>query len=152
MPVHLLRMPPIRAESAIGAILSESSGPATTVITRSVARRAQDAHTNTPPTTPAHLFVYGSGFWGAKKGTNAPNKELTKGGRTLDDGETDGLNVKLEEDSRDALAVTDFPFIMRHTVLVRMQRFRAWCDVCGWDDSKVVLICDKICKLLHASR
>lgn len=62
VPVHLFRMPPLRTESGIGAILSLSSDPPTTAITRSVARRAQDAQTNTPPTTPAHLFMYGSGF------------------------------------------------------------------------------------------
>jgi hypothetical protein len=61
-PVHLLRMPPVRTESGIGAMLSLSSNPPTAAITRSVARRAQDAHTNTPPTTPAHLLTYGSGF------------------------------------------------------------------------------------------
>ena len=82
---------------------------------------------------------------------NVPNKKLSERGRTLDDGETDGLNVKLEEDSRDANVVTDFPLVVRHTVLVRMQRFRARCDVCGWDDSKVVLICNKICKLSHVT-
>lgn len=82
---------------------------------------------------------------------NVPNKKLSEGGRTLDDGETDGLNVKLEEDSWDANVVADFPLIVRHTVLVRMQRLRARCDVCGWDDSKVVLICNKICKLSHVT-
>lgn len=62
----------------------------------------------------------------------------------MDNSETDGLNIKLEEDSRDAHIVTDFPFIVRHTVLVRVQGFRTWCDVCCWDDSKVVLVCNKI--------
>jgi hypothetical protein len=37
----------------------------------------------------------------------------------LDDGETDRLNVKLEEDTRNAL-VTNLSFIVCHAVLVRM--------------------------------
>lgn len=49
-----------------------------------------------------------------------PNKELTEGGCTLNDSETDGFNIKLEEDSGDAHVVADFPFIVRHTVLVRV--------------------------------
>ena len=49
-----------------------------------------------------------------------PDKELTEGGRTLDNGETDGLNIKLEKNSRDAHVVTNFPFIVGHTVLVRV--------------------------------
>jgi hypothetical protein len=65
----------------------------------------------------------------------------------LDDSETDGLDVELEKDSRDARVVTNFPFIVGHAVLVRMQRLGTWCDVGSWDDSKVVLICDKVCKL-----
>jgi len=62
----------------------------------------------------------------------------------LDDSETDGLNIELEKDSRDARVVTNFPFIVGHAVLVRMQRFGTWCDVGSWDDSKVVLICNKV--------
>ena len=72
---------------------------------------------------------------------------MGEGSCTLNDSETDRLNVKLEEDSRDANVVTDFPLIVRHAILVRMQRFRAWCDVCGWNDPKIVLICNKICEL-----
>lgn len=62
--------------------------------------------------------------------------------RALDDGETDRLNVKLEEDARDAL-MTNLSFIVCHTVLVCMQRFGAWCDVGRWNDSKEVVICNK---------
>jgi len=60
------------------------------------------------------------GLRSPERDKNLPNKELTEGGRTLDNSETDGLNIKLEEDSRDAHVVTDFPFIVRHTVLVRV--------------------------------
>jgi len=120
VPVHLLRRPPLRAESGIGAILSASSGPATTVITRFVARRAQDAQTNTPPTTPTHLFMCVNPELRCQwEGQSEPDEKLTEGSRALDDGETDRLNVKLEEDTRNAL-MTNLSFIVCHAVLVRM--------------------------------
>ena len=37
-----------------------------------------------------------------KKKGDAPNEELSNCGGPLDESETDGLNVKFEEDSRDA--------------------------------------------------
>lgn len=151
MPFHLLLR--FRVESGVGAILSVSSGPTTTVIMRSVARRAQDAQTNTPPTTPTHLVVCASGSTSLERNDgNAPNEELTKCGRALYDRETDGLNVKLEEDSWNGRVVGNFLFIVRDAVLVRMQRFRAWCDVGCWDNSKEVLICNKICLMSGVGR
>jgi hypothetical protein len=68
---------------------------------------------------------------------------LTEGGRTLDDGESDRLNVKLEEDARDTL-VTNLSFIVCHAVLVRMQRFGTWCNVGRWNDSEEVVICNEV--------
>jgi class 3 adenylate cyclase len=84
VPVHLLRR--FRGVSGVGAMLSVSSGPTTTEIARSVARRAQDAQTNTPPTTPTHLFVRGSGSTRIERnGGDAPNEEFTKCGGALYD-------------------------------------------------------------------
>jgi hypothetical protein len=48
--------------------------------------------------------------------TSVPNEKLTEGSRALDDGETDRLNIKLEEDTRNAL-MTNLSFIVCHAVL-----------------------------------
>lgn len=95
------------------------------------------------------IYLSGSELEGSRGEHNTPNEELTKGGRALYDSETDRFNVKLEENSGDARMVANFPFIVSHTVLVRMQWFGAWCNIGSWDDSKVVLVCKKICNLSH---
>jgi hypothetical protein len=105
-------------------MLSVSSGPPTTDIIRSVARRPQDAQTNTPPMTPTQLRDrdIDENVERTPNGrkSDGPDKELSKCSGPLDESETDGLDVKLEEDSGDTRVGFELPFVVCDAILIRM--------------------------------
>ena len=51
---------------------------------------------------------------------DTPDEELSNCDDALDEAQTDGLNVKLEEDSRDSRVGADLPFVVCDTVLICM--------------------------------
>ena len=53
-----------------------------------------------------------------RKGGDAPDEKLSKCGGSLDEGQTDGLDVKLEEYSRDAQMWFELSFIVCDTILI----------------------------------
>jgi hypothetical protein len=69
----------------------------------------------------------------------------------LDEGQTDGLEVKLEEESpsREARVGCELPFVVCDAKLLCMQRRGPWCDIGCWND-EVILIRDEFCR--HISR
>ena len=97
-------------------MLPVSSGPATTDTMRSVARRSQDAQTNMLPITPNSCDTESETGCKRRKG-GTPDEELSICGDALDEAQTDGLNVKLEEHSRDSRVGADLPFVVCDTVL-----------------------------------
>ena len=53
-----------------------------------------------------------------RKGGDAPDEKLGKCGGSLDEGQTDGLDVKLEEYSRDTQMRFELSFVMCDTILI----------------------------------
>ena len=53
-----------------------------------------------------------------RKGGHAPDEKLGKCGGSLDEGQTDWLEVKLEEDSRDARMRFGLSFVVCDTILI----------------------------------
>jgi hypothetical protein len=51
---------------------------------------------------------------------DAPDEEFGECGGALDERQTDGLDVKLEEDSRDASVGCELSFVMRDAILICM--------------------------------
>jgi len=74
-----------------------------------------------PPTTPTQLWYrYETARGRKRKKGDAPDEKLSKCGGALDEGETDRLNIKLEEDPRDTRMGAELPFVVRDTVLICM--------------------------------
>ena len=74
---------------------------------------------------------------------DVPDEELSNCGGALDEGRTDGLNVKFEGDSRDDRVGVDLLFVVCNAVLICVKWPCAWGNMNCWDDTKEVLICDK---------
>ena len=55
-----------------------------------------------------------------RKNGDAPNEELSNRGGPLDESETDGFDVKFEEDPWDARMRFEFPFVVCDAILIRL--------------------------------
>ena len=72
-----------------------------------------------PPITPTQLW-YRDELEGMLTEGDPPDEELSNCGGALDKRQTDRLNVKLEEYSRDARVGADLPFVVGDAVLICM--------------------------------
>lgn len=61
-----------------------------------------------------------------------PDDQLKKGRRSLMDGYLQRFKIEFEENSRYTSVMFQYPRIMCHTVLVRVEWFGSWCDIGGW--------------------
>ena len=94
---------------------------------------------NMPPITPTPLWNRDENGERTpnERRRDGPDEELSKCGGPLDEGETDGLDVKLEEESWDTRVGFEYPFVVCDTILVRMERLRAWGNIGYFDDTEV---------------
>lgn len=125
-PAHLdLKLRPILTPVASAATIPwDGSDPATTSIALVVIRRAYEVQTKTPPSTPTQLQKRMMGLRRSdKKGDIAPNEQLDKGCCTLMNGQTHGVQIKLEKNSRRPTVVLKDTCIVGDAVLVGVNWF-----------------------------
>ena len=75
-----------------------------------------------------------------------PNKKLNQRRRTLVDCDDHRIQVKLEENARGALVVTQFANVVCDAVLVRVERCGAWCNVSSRHHMEEVLVRHERCE------
>ena len=77
----------------------------------------QDAQTNMSPMTPTQLCDRNE-MVRRRKGGDAPDEKLGKCGGSLDEGQMEWLDIKLEEESRDTRMQFELWFVVCNTILI----------------------------------